>query len=158
MGRLGEAEPLMRRALAINEKTLGAEHPKVAIRLNNLALLLEAMDRPAEAEPLIRQALAITEKNFGPEHPTTATRLNNLAMILDSLNRPAEAEPPRKASPPNTRCWRFVSTIWRGIAPSRATGAMDSKPCVARPKSTSPTAAVCAKAAATVKNGCSPTA
>ncbi len=30
-----EAEPLMRRALAIDEPSFGAEHPKVAIRLNN---------------------------------------------------------------------------------------------------------------------------
>ena len=30
--RLGEAEPLMRRALAIDEQTYGSEHPDVAIR------------------------------------------------------------------------------------------------------------------------------
>ena len=39
--RLAEAEPLMRRALAIDEKTLGADHPNLAIRLNNLASLLQ---------------------------------------------------------------------------------------------------------------------
>ena len=33
----GEAEPLMRRALDIDEKSLGPDHPRVAIRLNNLA-------------------------------------------------------------------------------------------------------------------------
>ena len=38
--RLAEAEPLMRRALAIDEKSYGPDHPKVAIRLNNLAELL----------------------------------------------------------------------------------------------------------------------
>ena len=32
-----EAEPLMKRALAIDEKTLGADHPDVATALNNLA-------------------------------------------------------------------------------------------------------------------------
>ncbi|HBL27213.1 MAG TPA: hypothetical protein DD490_10295, partial [Acidobacteria bacterium] len=40
-----EAEPLKRRALAIDEKSFGAEHPNVAIRLNNLALLLQATNR-----------------------------------------------------------------------------------------------------------------
>jgi len=35
------AEPLMRRALAIDEQSYGAEHPSVAIDLNNLALLLQ---------------------------------------------------------------------------------------------------------------------
>ncbi len=50
--RLAEAEPLMRRALAIDEKSFGPEHPNVAIRLNNLALLLQDTNRLAEAEPL----------------------------------------------------------------------------------------------------------
>ena len=48
------AEPLYRRALAIDEKSFGPEHPNVAIRLNNLALLLSATNRLAEAEPLSR--------------------------------------------------------------------------------------------------------
>jgi tetratricopeptide (TPR) repeat protein len=90
---LAEAEPLMRRALAINEVSFGSEHPTVAIRLNNLALLLQATDHLAEAEPLMRRALAIDEASFGPEHPTVAIRLNNLAQLLRATNRLAEAEP-----------------------------------------------------------------
>ena len=38
--RLAEAEPLYRRALAIDEKSLGPDDPDVARDLNNLALLL----------------------------------------------------------------------------------------------------------------------
>ena len=38
--RLAEAEPLFRRALAIDEKSFGPEHPDVARDLNNLAGLL----------------------------------------------------------------------------------------------------------------------
>jgi len=49
---MGEAEPLMRRTLAIHERSLGPEHPDVATGLNNLAQLLEATNRMAEAEPL----------------------------------------------------------------------------------------------------------
>jgi tetratricopeptide (TPR) repeat protein len=56
-----EAEPLMRRALAIEERSYGRDHPNVAIRLNNLASLLYARNRLAEAEPLMRRALAIDE-------------------------------------------------------------------------------------------------
>ena len=37
----GEAEPLSRRTLAIGEKIYGPDHPEVATRLNNLAVLLE---------------------------------------------------------------------------------------------------------------------
>ena len=59
----------MRRALAIDEKSYGPEHPDVARDLNNLAQLLQATNRLGEAEPLMRRALAIDEKSFGPEHP-----------------------------------------------------------------------------------------
>ena len=38
----------MRRALAIDEKSFGADHPNVAITLNNLALLLQATNRLAK--------------------------------------------------------------------------------------------------------------
>ena len=55
--RLEAAEPLMRRALEIDEKSYGPEHPNVAIRLNNLAQLLQATNRLEAAEPLMRRAL-----------------------------------------------------------------------------------------------------
>jgi len=91
--RLAEAEPLMRRALAIGEKSYGPDHPKVAIRLNNLATLLQDTNRLTEAEPLLRRALAINEKSYGPDYPEVATGLNNLATLLQDTNRLAEAEP-----------------------------------------------------------------
>jgi nitrogen PTS system EIIA component len=53
-----------------------------AIRLDNLAGLLEAQGRPGEAEPLLRRALAIFETTLGPEHPRTVTCRANLAMLL----------------------------------------------------------------------------
>ena len=68
--RLAEAEPLFRRALAIDEKSFGPDHPDVAIVLNNLARLLRTTNRLAEAEPLMRRALAIDEKSLGPDHPS----------------------------------------------------------------------------------------
>ena len=83
----------MRRALAIDEKSYGPDHPNVAIRLNNLAKLLQDTNRLAEAEPLMRRALAIDEKSYGPDHPNVAISLNNLARLLQATNRLAEAEP-----------------------------------------------------------------
>ena len=88
-----EAEPMMRRALAIDEKGYGPNHPNVAIRLNNLARLLKDTNRLAEAEPMMRRALAIDEQSYGPDHPKVAIRLNNLALLLQATNRLAEAEP-----------------------------------------------------------------
>jgi len=91
--RLAEAESLMRRSLAIDEQSFGAEHPDVARDLNNLALLLQATNRLAEAEPLMCRALAIDEQSYGAEHPKVAAVLNNLALLLLVTNRLAEAEP-----------------------------------------------------------------
>jgi tetratricopeptide (TPR) repeat protein len=83
----------MRRALSIGENSLGPDHPAVAIRLNNLATLLQDTNRHTEAEPLMRRALSVDEKSFGPEHPEVARDLNNLATLLVTTNRIAEAEP-----------------------------------------------------------------
>ena len=47
----------MKRALAIDEKSYGPEHPDVARDLNNLAQLLKDTNRLGEAEPLMRRAL-----------------------------------------------------------------------------------------------------
>jgi len=87
------AEPLFRRALAIDEGSLRADHPNVATVLSNLALLYHDTNRLAEAEPLIRRALAINEVSYGPTHPAVALVLNNLVAVLQATNRLAEAEP-----------------------------------------------------------------
>jgi Tetratricopeptide repeat len=50
---------LLRRALAIDEKSLGPDHPNVARDLNNLARLLKDTNHLSEAEALMRRALAI---------------------------------------------------------------------------------------------------
>jgi tetratricopeptide (TPR) repeat protein len=90
---LVEAEPLMRRALAIDEASFGPDNPNVATALNNLAQLFQATNRLGEAEPLMRRALAIDEASFGPHHPKVAIVLNNLALLLQATNRLEEAEP-----------------------------------------------------------------
>jgi len=87
------AEPLFRRALAIDEASLGKDHPEVATALNNLAGLLHATNRLGEAEPLYRRALGIDEASLGKDHPNVATHLNNLAGLLSATNRLGEAEP-----------------------------------------------------------------
>ena len=49
----------MRRALEIDERSFGPDHPNVAITLDNLAELLKGTNRLAEAEPLMRRAVQI---------------------------------------------------------------------------------------------------
>ena len=91
--RWAEAEPLFRRALAIDEASRGPDHPWVARDLNNLAELLRATNHLGEAEPLFRRALSIDEASYGPNHPAVARDLNNLALLLQATNRLAETEP-----------------------------------------------------------------
>jgi tetratricopeptide (TPR) repeat protein len=88
-----ETEPLMRRALQIDEDFFGPQHPEVATHLNSLALLLKIMNRFPEAETLMRRALQIDEDSFGDKHPNVARDLNNLAQLLKVTNRLSEAEP-----------------------------------------------------------------
>ena len=88
-----EAEPLMRRSLAIDEASHGPEHLDVATSLNNLATLLSNTNRLEEAERLYRRALKIDEGSYGPEHQDVARDLNNLAELLRAINRFSEAEP-----------------------------------------------------------------
>jgi len=92
-GDYAGAEPLLRRALAIDEKALGPDHPGVATALNNLAALLQAKGDYVGAEPLFRQALAVDEKALGPDHPNVARDLNNLAALLQAKGDYAGAEP-----------------------------------------------------------------
>ncbi|MHB9024169.1 MAG: tetratricopeptide repeat protein [Armatimonadota bacterium] len=88
-----EAEPLLRRALEINEQSFGKAHPKVATALHNLSALLQATNRLAEAESLQRRARKIFEQDFGKDHPNVALELKNLAVLFHDTNRLAEAEP-----------------------------------------------------------------
>lgn len=80
-----EALTLYRKALALEEKASGAMSPKVAVRLNDVALL-------SREEVLFRRALAIQEKALGPTHPEAATTMNNLASLLMEKGRVDEAE------------------------------------------------------------------
>ena len=93
----------------------------MAIRLNNLAQLLQDTNRLAEAEPLMRRALAIDETSFGPDHPNVAIGLNNLAQLLQDTNRLAEAEPLIAARSRSTRrATARIIPMWRRPQQSRA--------------------------------------
>ena len=76
-----EAEPLLRRALAIQEKALGPDHPDVASGLNNLAVLHYAQGQYEKAAALYERALTIRERALGPDHPDVGTSLNDLAAL-----------------------------------------------------------------------------
>ncbi len=93
--RLAEAEPLMRRALAIVEKSLGADHPQrsdLGSTISPAAAGSRTASHGGRAADAPRAARS-TRASYGPDHPNVAIRLNNLARLLQDTDRLAEAEP-----------------------------------------------------------------
>ena len=79
------------RALEINEKVLGKEHPTTATTYNNIALVCCNQGDYAKALKWLLRALAIREKVLGKEHPDTATTYNNIAAVYDNQGDYAKA-------------------------------------------------------------------
>src|SRR5688572_32807511 len=77
-GDYPEAERLLRKAAALQERSLGSLHPDLASTLNNLALVCERTNKFDEAERGYRRAHAIAVASLGPRHPFVATSLKNL--------------------------------------------------------------------------------
>jgi hypothetical protein len=79
----------MRRALAIDEKSYGPEHPSVATDLGNLAQLLHDTNRLEEAEPMMRRALTIFlkfTKWTGHLHPHLNIAFRIYLGILEAMS------------------------------------------------------------------------
>ena len=92
LGQPTQAQRRLQRALEMEEKAFGPEHPAVAEDLSLLGSLYCDHRWYAEAEPLLRRALAIDEKTLGPEHVSVAGDLISLGRAGEGLGRKAEAE------------------------------------------------------------------
>jgi esterase/lipase superfamily enzyme/tetratricopeptide (TPR) repeat protein len=99
-GHYDEAEPLYKRAIAIDEKALGADHPIVARMRINLGSLYKSQSQPRydDAEPLLKSALEIMEKEkekekgFGPTHRELAFILSQLGDLYRLQKKCDQAE------------------------------------------------------------------
>jgi CHAT domain-containing protein/tetratricopeptide (TPR) repeat protein len=90
--RPDEAVGLYRKALAIREKVLGADHPKVAATLLPLGRTLMALDRPAEAEPIFVQLLGLHERTAKPDGAAIAEAARYLAQAARRQEHGARTE------------------------------------------------------------------
>jgi tetratricopeptide (TPR) repeat protein len=90
-GQYKEAEPLFKRALEINEKALGPDHPDTALSLHNLATLYASRGNFFNAAPLLARALATAERALGVEHPDVAKFAESYSQVLEKLGRGYEA-------------------------------------------------------------------
>ena len=90
------AESLYKRALVIQEKTLGPEHPYVATTLDNLGQLYQTKGDYEHAEQFLQRALAIREKAGGrarhvcrPEPEKPRVSLRSKGRLRESRSAPA---------------------------------------------------------------------
>jgi tetratricopeptide (TPR) repeat protein len=83
-GKYEAAEEMQRRALELDRKVLGLEHPTTLLSMNNLAGVLGDQGKYEAAEEMRRQELELREKVLGPEHPGTLTSISNLSLTPDS--------------------------------------------------------------------------
>ena len=93
LARYSDAEPNLRKSLAICEKILPAGHPYIAKAKTGLAVLLKAQNKMSDAESLMRQALAIDRASLPAGDPETIQSINNLGLLLMDQHTLAEAEP-----------------------------------------------------------------
>jgi len=102
-GRDGEAEPLLRDAIAIWQKTVGSEFTDAGRAHETLAQIMLKTDRLEKALAEAQTALAIHDKTLRPEHPRVKASARICADALTALGRGDEAA---------TLCARY------GLAPS----------------------------------------
>ncbi len=86
-----DAEPLLRRSLALRREHLGPKHPEVAFSLSSLADLLSYRGNLKESVPLYREALAIRLTAYGPDDVHTAHSQFQLGAVLTRLGQYDEA-------------------------------------------------------------------
>ena len=86
-----QAEPLLRRALAIWEKAAGADSDETAGALLNLAAMYRDQERFDEAQPLFERALTILEKSWGAADANVAVVRRVYATMLRAMGDIQEA-------------------------------------------------------------------
>jgi tetratricopeptide (TPR) repeat protein len=62
-GRLGDAESWLHKSLAISESTVGAEDPRLAVGVANLAVFYSASGKFSKAGPLFERVKAIFDRS-----------------------------------------------------------------------------------------------
>eukprot|EP00752_Nemacystus_decipiens_P009948 g8871.t1 len=91
-GRSGEAERLLRRAVASWEAALGGDHPTTARALHSLGVCAYDDGKIGDARELYRRALKIRQQKLGPRHLEVASTMHNLGVCEWKSGRVEEAQ------------------------------------------------------------------
>ena len=92
LGRFDESEQAYHRALELDAKVFGPDHPTLAGTLNNLGSLHWKQNHHEDALQLHLAALDMLRKAYGDEHRMVALTMNNVATALRDLGRHEEAD------------------------------------------------------------------
>jgi serine/threonine protein kinase len=87
------AKQTYERALDIDRRVLGDDHPRISQYLDNLAFVAQNMGDLKQAEILYRDALNRKEATYGERHPETVMTKGNYGLLLQREGRLTEAEP-----------------------------------------------------------------
>lgn len=95
-GAWSQLERAIRKRLAIEERTYGADSAVTAVSYSWIGQALSRQGRDAEAEPYFRRALDTARKALGDRHTQTLLAIVNLSGALERQRRFAEAEALRR--------------------------------------------------------------
>jgi Tfp pilus assembly protein PilF len=68
LGESDQAEPMFRRAVELNQRVLGPEHPETIDTLNAMGFFLMETERLDEAQQVFSQVLETNRRVRGPTH------------------------------------------------------------------------------------------
>jgi tetratricopeptide (TPR) repeat protein len=91
-GNSAASEAYLRRALALDEKVIGPDHPDIASSLNNLARILIEGRKFREALPMLNRSVIIYLAQREGTHGDLSFIFSNRALALRGLGQDAEAE------------------------------------------------------------------
>lgn len=92
LGQFSAAQATHQHVLALDEISLGPEHPETLISKSCVAEALTHQGKHKEAEVIHRETLATRRKVLGPSDCSTLTSMNNLALVLDRQGKYSEAQ------------------------------------------------------------------
>jgi eukaryotic-like serine/threonine-protein kinase len=92
LGLYSQSQSLLTRALEIQRRVLGAEHPSTLGTMQSLSDIYLHQGRYAEAETMLRDTLDTRRRILGPDHPDTLKSMNDLGLVLTAEGRFADAE------------------------------------------------------------------
>jgi eukaryotic-like serine/threonine-protein kinase len=90
-GEIERAVALLEQAVILKERSLGSEHPDVALSLDSLACALVTLERPNDALVAANRAVAIHAERTDPKSLMLASALSSQGQSLFALGRTSEA-------------------------------------------------------------------